>query len=524
MDAGSMPAINTAFLGVVGDGTTDNAAALQKAINGAPDYSVISLPAGIVGIGAAGIVLTSRNGIIIQGPGQIKLLGAASNAISSFGSWAFLFSGCTKSGIRGVVLNGNGEGGLAGFTGCADSGMWDCDVSDSGQGSGIAQVGSVGGTRSKFLNNVVHDSGGTTVRGMWLGNINAGQIETDLKVFGNEVVNNSATGIVTTSTGGRVGNNRSENNAGSGIIVSGNDTVTSSNVTVYGNVCSGNLFHGIQSDATGVTVGGLPFGITVAGNVCEGNTVDGIFAVNTNGWCITGNTCFNNGDLGIQCDDNCYATTITGNLCFDTRSGGSRTQGTGIQVNSNVAANQVENIAISGNVCRNNLVYGITVNANSTYTVDRVTVNGNVCADNGTDGIKFSEATVGNVTAVCSGNICRGNGSLDMVGNIANLNLGPNTYDTEQNIEYINLTSLSTTPTVYSRVNWRANNGSATSITNFLSMADGQDLQIYASNGNTTLVNGTLILKGATNASIPANGFIRLRQVDGTIYETGRSF
>lgn len=71
-----------------------------------------------------------------------------------------------------------------------------------------------------------------------------------------------------------------------------------------------------------------------------------------------------------------------------------------------------------------------------------------------------------------------------------------------------------TSPSVAAISSLVLNNSSATSISTFDNGATNQELEVIAQNANTTLTHGSgMVLKGATNAAMPANGVMRLRKV-----------
>lgn len=510
--------------GAVGDGVTDDAAAIQLAVNAATANQIVYFPAGTYVVGAAGIAVTNKTGVTLLGDGAIIKITAISSLTTALGAATIRLSGCTRSGVRGLEINGNNVASTGvGLTGCTECFVDGVTVYSCGVSGQISSAG--GGLRNEFTNNTVYSAAGTS-RGLWLGNVNAVDMETDIYIAGNIVRNNPASGIVVSSVGGRVIGNHSRQNSGSGIVLPGANGYSAKNLTIANNYCISNSSHGIQSDVAYASDADLTDAITVTGNICSGATGSGsgIYAVNSQRWAITGNSCMDNVTAGIQLDDRCRNVTVSGNTCGDSRSGGSRTQQRGIRCSAQGASNS--GVSISGNTCNNNTDSGIGVTTTTPFTLSNVSITGNVCGSNGTRGIFLAEAVVGEMTAfVVESNVCAGNGTHDLRCSLRDVAIGNNRYSTSQEVEYLDFASNSATPDVPGRLNWRANNSSATTITAFNGGVNGQQIIIRAANGNTTIAQGGLIVnKGALNVTIPSDGTISyMRQ--GTVWrEIFRSF
>jgi len=362
--------------------------------------------------------------------------------------------------------------------------------------------------------------------------VNASDMETDIFVSGNTVRNNPASGIVVSSNGGRVIGNHAKTNEGSGIVLPGANGFSAKNLTVTGNYCIDNLFFGIQSDVVGYTTDAdLTVDITVSGNVCNANNRGsggvgggGIYAVNSERWVITGNTCNDNAVSGIQADDRSRNVTITGNTCSETRVGGARTQLVGIRANAQAASNY--GIVICGNTCVNNTQHGIGMATVGAVTISNVTITGNNCYSNSISGIFVAEATASAmINFVVTGNVCNLNTTNDLRLSLRDVAIGSNRYTLNQNVDFLDLTVNSTTPGVAGRTYWRANNSSATTITAFNDGVNGQQITIRAQNGNTTVAtSASIVNNGGLNVLLPTDGTISyVRQ--GTVWrEIFRSF
>lgn len=512
--------------GAVGDGVADDTAEIQAAIDAAGDNSTVIFPPGTYCIGAAGLLVASRTNFTLLGKGaKIRITAISGSSITAFGSTSIRMTGCTRSGIQGIEIDGNSIASNAvGLLNCTECFVDGNTVYSSGVS---AQIVSAGGIRSRYTNNIVHSGRLAASRGMWLGNLSGTEMETDIYVSGNIVRNNPASGLIVSSNGGRIIGNHCRTNEGAGIVVPGANGFSSKNLTITGNFCTDNLFHGIQSDVVYTTDADLSSDITVSGNVCSGNnrgSGSGIYAVNSLRWTIIGNVCNDNVSAGIQADDRSRNIAITANTCCDTRSGGSRTQQQGIRFNAQAVSNS--GVSIVGNTCINNTARGISTATVTPWTLAGVTISGNISRDNGTHGIFAAEAVAGEMSSfVVEGNVCSGNATQDIRLSLLDVALGPNRYTTALGVDFADLTSNSATPSVPGRTNWRANNSSATTITAFNNGVDGQQIVIRAANGNTTIAHGGAIInRGGVNVTLSADNSISYVRQGAVWREVYRSF
>jgi hypothetical protein len=497
--------------GAVGDGVADDTAAIQAAINATPDGGQVVFPYGTYCIGSAGLSITSRNDVALVGTGATLKLTAVSSlpGMPWGGSPAsILMTTCSEMEFSGLRIDGGGFANVAvGLRDCVeclvcDNVIFDCNPT-------VAPIASSNGLRNTYSRNTIYDSN----RGLWIGYVSSvSHMEREMLIESNVVRNLTATGIAVSAFGGSVIGNRCEDCDGSGIVVNGFNGVATLNVTIVGNYCANNLFHGIQSD---VILSGLPSsverGIVCSGNVCVGNDASGIFAANVDNWAISGNTCSDNGTYGIVVDGLFSNVSVSGNTCFDSRAGGSRTQDAGIIVN-NQSHPLCNNVSVSGNVFRNNLFAGIWIATTTTNLLDNLSVCSNVCTDS-QYGILVAEATAGAMSNIAiSGNVCAGNSTADFRISVRDVVASGNSYVTSQDViggTFGTLANNSATPSVRGRSNWAASNSSATSITNFTNGRVGQSIVITATNANTTINNTATILNdGGTNLAVPSGGSV----------------
>ena len=510
--------------GATGDGVTNDAAAIQAAVNAATANQTIYFPPGTYAVGAAGIAVTNKTGVTLLGDGAIILITAISTLTTNLGVATIRLSGCTRSGVRGLEINGNSIASSAiGLSACTECFVDKVTVYASGVNGQITS--SNGGVRNEFTDNLVYSARLPASRGLWLGNVNASDMETDIFVSGNTVRNNPASGIVVSSNGGRVIGNHSRTNEGSGIVLPGGNGFAAENLTVSNNYCIDNLFVGIQSDVVGYsTPADLTTDISVSGNVCNFNRSGGIYAGDTERWVITGNTCTNNVNSGIQADNRSFNVSITGNACNDTRVGGARTQSAGIRITAGSENNH--GAVICGNTCVNNIQYGVFLATVGAFTFSNVAVTGNNCYSNSIAGIFVAEATLGAmINFVVTGNVCNLNTINDLRLSLRDVAIGSNRYTLNQSVDFFDLVVNSVTPSVAGRTFWRANNSSATTITAFNDGVNGQQITIRAQNGNTTVAtSATIVNNGGTNVLLPTDGTISYVRQGGIWREIFRSF
>ena len=515
---------NVKAFGAKGDGITDDTTAIRAAISAVPNNSTVVFLSGTYLLGAAGLDIVGKTGVTLLGAGaKIKLTAVSLLVLTAFGAVSIRFSNCIRSGMRNIEIDGNSiaTGGVALVT-CTE--CFIDKVTAYSCGINAIILADDGGIRNRFTDNLIHSAINTS-RGMWLGNVTASEMETEIYVSGNVVRNNPASGIVISSYGGIIEQNYLYSNAGSGIVIPGYTDVATRDITVANNYCKGNLFFGIQSDVylpTGDA--GLSSNVTVTGNVCINHGSGGIYAVNTRNWTIVGNVCNDNINGGIEASDKSRRTVIQGNTCCDTRSGAGRTQKSGIRVIAGAASNS--GAVVTGNLCQNNIEHGIFIATVAPYTLSGVSVVGNVLLDNSTSGIFIAEATVGEMTNfVVSGNVCSNNTTVDLRLSLRDVAMGTNRYTSEQGVSSYNFTNADTTPSVVARRYWVANNTSATAITSFSGGSNGQEITIRSTNGNTTINQGSFIQnKGLVDVTIPTNGMITYVRQNTVWFESSRSF
>jgi parallel beta-helix repeat protein len=406
------------FFGAVGDGSTNDTAAIQQAIDSGA-RTICGTPGKVYLID--GMHLDALTGVRLVGNGAaLKFASIAAQVGGTGGSAQILLSSCVSCEISGWEIDGNGMASNAiAAIGCADLKIADNEIRSCGA---LALVFVTGGVRTQILRNKGRNGLG---RGFWIGNYTAAEIETDASVKDNTVYANGASGIIVASVGGAISGNLSHNNAGSGIVFGGANGFISRDLSITGNTCRANAFHGIQSDVVGTA--DLPSGVTISANICSGST-SGVYAVNMSGGAISGNICQDN-IYGILVEQS-SGLTVNGNRCADSRIGVARTQLDGIRVVSQTGI-ATERIALVGNSCENNLGNGIFVVNSGAGRVRDVSVGGNAAHDNGR-GIAVIEVAAGDIAGVIvEGNNANGNTVYDLRMSLLDVTVGHNHYSTQ---------------------------------------------------------------------------------------------
>jgi len=509
------------------DGTTDDASAVQAAIDALPSTGGTILIPGLCGIGAAGLLINNKSDVTIIGMGGqagFKSLDISTQTSATFGSTVLAIKNSDRCRITGLYMDGNSfASNLIGVEYCTGVSLdYNTLVTAGNNGAVVA----AGNTRNKYHHNNIKDGGGTA-RGMWIGNTNTSEPDTDPTISFNTVSNMGATGIGGVWIGGVVTNNHSISNVGSGITPSASSTQITVRTTIANNICRGNTFSGIQSDSDSDAT--ILDGLTITGNVVEENLASGIYVVRVSGSVVSGNVCRNNNfdgtgnGRGIEVD-RATRVSLTGNTCYDTRVGASRTQSSGISVTAQVAAGDIADVALTGNIVYNNLSDGISVQNSGSGTIDTISLIGNMSTDNGGIGINISDVAAGDIIGVTVvGNTMSGNTTTDLRVDPPDAVIGNNAFVNSASASTIHtFTSTDTTPSVKGRTIFSEANASPTTITTFLDGVRGQQITIIFTTSNTTIAeSGNIKLASAFTST--ADDVMQLIFNGTNWYEISRS-
>lgn len=332
--------------GATGDGTTDDANAIQAALNAANlvGGGMVFLPAGTYLIATS---LTIYSNTRLSGSGWSSII-KVSPLIDTFAGRAIKVQGADVGATYNIILDnfqidGNKNNVAIGGGGIGDEGSQSAIDFD--------QV-----YRASLINLYVHDA---VTNGLYANNSCR-----SISVIGGEWYNNGAIGI---TSGGRG-------------LVFGVSPIFS---RIVGAHIYGNLFQGIIMQSEGGS--------------------------NATRWTITGNVIEDNGSWGIDCTDNIIAQSTAVNIFIadGTISGNSIiANGGGIRISENTDVNPLgaigiaTNITITGNTIRSNYGgggsngTGVLIQAVNDGRVDRVTISGNNICSNVGYGININGTNV----------------------------------------------------------------------------------------------------------------------------------
>ncbi|HEY8084124.1 MAG TPA: right-handed parallel beta-helix repeat-containing protein [Methylophilaceae bacterium] len=403
------PIIDIRAYGAKCDGVTDDQVAIQGALNAAPSTGgTVIIPAGMTcGVGAAGLLLSNKSDVVFRAGGDnagLKALAVSSQLFATLGSTMVVLDNCTRCKVVGLHIDGNAiASNMIGVKNSTEAVVSDNHITGNG---GNGAIVSAANSRNSYSRNVISDTVGSFTLGMWIGNTNTSELESDPLIDSNFVASTSGTGIAASGSGAIITNNNliGSGGPGSGITVNSNSGNNYRSGVISNNVVRGWGFHGIQSDAYPTTYpnGGYTEGVTVTNNIVEQNAGSGIFAVRVRNWAITGNICRDNNYDGVSTGEGieiglAQDVTVSGNNCYDSRSGLSRTQTAGITLVAQTGALESQDVLISDNMVKNNVNDGITVTTSGSGTMDGVTLSNNVSIGNGGRGISMLP-TAGTIT------------------------------------------------------------------------------------------------------------------------------
>ncbi len=409
--------------GAVGDGVTDDTAAIQAALNASKN---VYLPAGTYKISSA-LVLDNNHCVTGDGIGVTTINQVT---VSNYG-----FSATSKSEIRisGLTLIGTNSGIADGmyFTQSSYCVVENCEINLFGHHG-------INFNRSNYCEALNNKCSGNRISGINVGGTTATPAEYN-RVVGNSCIANSSAGtygggifffinanycvaannvcndgidgygiLVTDSVGTSVTGNICRNNAFSGLTYHYDNNAHNLDYNVCdGNVCENNGEHGIvfQSNSS---LSDLQIGNIISNNICVNNQFGkGIYvASGARGFLITGNSCLLNHESGIEISANVSRGEISNNICHNNGVGG-LASAAGIRLNdtSTEGTSGCTGVLVSGNHCDDVAAgyqkYGVdifTSNITGTTVLNNMLRNNTVAAyrNNGVD--SYIEDFAGNGT------------------------------------------------------------------------------------------------------------------------------
>lgn len=404
-----VPVFNVSWYGGALDGTTDDSTAFAAAVaaaNTAGGGTVVWDGTMAVGsVGWVGLTLTSLTDVTLLGLSKqagIKCLAVPSQGLTGLTSVKTLLKlyQCTRVRVENIFIDVNSLLALGvGMDACSY-----CEIIGNRITGTLGSVNAMGikslagGTFNVFEHNLVHNIDGV---GISVGGTNVGHQEEDARIAHNIVRDTGGTAIASVMLRGIIIGNHCLDAGGSGIVVAGHNSEIDQHVTVMGNVCKGNTYHGIQSD---VTTPGYTKNITVTGNVCVANTSAGVYAVNCEDWIITGNVLEGNAKGITTGAPYAKRITIVGNGIYNNSTNG-------IDIAAQAVAGSADTIVVSGNTVVDNGV-NIYINESGGTGID-ISVTGNVSTD-GTYGLFLTD---GFSNVLVANNIFTDNSTVDVRNN-----------------------------------------------------------------------------------------------------------
>jgi len=394
-------------------GTTDMAAAVQAALNsiGSGGKVVITELTGVGSTGWTGIALSSVDDITIEcvsNNAGFKVLAVPSQTITGFLPYPFAFKFATIDGLKlkGFTIDGNDKATcLVGLDTVTNSDIEYCFFTNNSEGSNLDGLFTIRCSG----NNYVKNRASHCYNGLHIGHTATTDDEEKKSLIeGNYSHDNAQDGVVGHFTESQISLNRCFDNGASGIAFGTGYDNADAQLSISGNICKGNGYHGIQDDPTS---GIQPKDVVISDNICAENTYSGIYLLRVQKGSVRGNVCRDNeytgnesysagiligGDTTTE-SEGCKNIVVSDNVCYDSRSGASRTQSYGIGILAQ-DGELVEDIKLSDNICKNNLYDGIKIQNSGTSSINGIDLNGNKTDDNAEYGLSIQEATAGDFT------------------------------------------------------------------------------------------------------------------------------
>ncbi len=399
------PYFDVRSFGAAVNGTTNDAVAVQAALDAAAVSGGTVLIPGTCAVGSSswvGLVLTSKDNVTIMGRSLgdgFKLLFAPTQFLTSNGAFSlswFKFDTCTRIIMKGLTFDTNSvDANVIGLESSDDCSIIDNYI-DGTTGTDLAFVMAEGCSRNRYERNTIVG----TYHALILGRSgNAGTLENYSTVADNICKDQVNAGISIMGTYSDVINNKIID-CGQNALSMGTGTDSSPTipigVRIIGNIITDAAAQGINFESNAVSQDEREL-IDISHNIINGCNGSGILvyqSVNT----IISNNISRNNTVGIMLKPRTGATTvgdnqrinIIGNNCYDSRSGGSRTQINGIRIETgSTIASDLSDIVVSNNICNNHTNNGIicAIVASPAGTGSGLNITGNICNDNAFWGI-----------------------------------------------------------------------------------------------------------------------------------------
>lgn len=384
--------------GAKGDGSTDDAEAIQDAIDDMPiTGGCLFFPAGIY-VSSKTIFMAgtsgTRSNIVISGSGTATEIKREANS----GNGPLIQMGATEAGAEGMTLmnvtvngnyanqSGNPSQSCVSMVDTVNARIINCEVTGAYE-DGIHVFGS---DRGLIVNSLIHSN---VRHGIYQGNVQ--RLVKKLLVSDCVSRDNGGDGMLLGPIiDAQIENCRCTNNAGDGIEIASQLALGSEEIAIIGCTCKSNGGSGIyvSNQYPGVIING----IIIMANPCTDNGAYGIrLSAAQNApirfVSVTGNLCDGNSESGIYLSSNVKYSTVASNSAINNR--GAST-GSGIYADGEADGNEVEYCSVTGNSCCNDSSdshqqYGVYFGSNTkNNTIIGNTAFGNAAAqfvDSGDD-------------------------------------------------------------------------------------------------------------------------------------------
>ncbi len=339
--------VNVTDYGAQGNGSADDAPAIQQAIDAVAEGGVVYLPAGtyLLGTSAGGVetfpdgspiqsaLIVGKNNIVIKGAGA-----GSSTVLQLMPNTKMRTLSVTASGVivERLIVDGNKEH-RDGSVPWPGGDVVDALVYGSSQSSyvtirfctvrnGIEDGIGLWQSPNAYVHDCTSEHNGTPQAGA-VGIAISGTNSSGARLTNNVIRNNSSAGLWLAfgSSHITVESNLIEHNQGAGITTGGDNpatTVLSHNISITNNIVRENGAAGFPAVSIYSAQGGTISGNAILDNMFDGLTFHDQGSIPSSDWQVTSNTCANtnglhNQDVGIRVIGLSQGITLNSNVCKD---------------------------------------------------------------------------------------------------------------------------------------------------------------------------------------------------------------
>jgi hypothetical protein len=521
----SVTGISPEAYGAVGDGVTDDAAAIQSAINAA---ALLKCPLVFTGgkiyavgsVGWVGLYLVSGH-IDVYGNGStLKVLVRPSQNIFVGGDRSLVrLTTCSGQRWRDLKINLNNFD----LSAIVSNGGSDIEV------SGCECYGSTGGTSRVFfwaMTGTGLRASGNYCHGIDFafktGHTTSGYEFNQVRLVANRAESLNADFHACVGTDIRCAFN-DINGCYAGWALTGDDAsaTTCSDVVICFNTIRGFIGQGVQVDITRTGATDVRMtGINVQNNCFSSSTATAYCAYiyGTDVFDVSGNWT----DTGIQRFVSIFDSTsgeVHDNIL-------SSVAVIGASLDPTQGAGDIVNVAVYDNKwVLGAAAEGVSVQTSTPHKADGVRLNDNRITGGSTGLVVFG---TGHANLEIWNNTITGQSNYSARCDTQDADILNNIYDSDGSANFGAWTMPAPSTGVVNMIGRRVFKAAyvgATAASSFTNTVVGKQFQIWATNGNLTINNGTIILKGAVNVTLASGNIINfVKMPDLTVYEVSRNF